>query len=878
MFKKLLLLVVISSVYLFAFRVTLAYEKETIVFEDSFSTLDSSIWQVYSIDNNVVADGDLILTSENSQYFPFLYTKNNIIPTVGDYFLEVNYYFPETTDWGIGFGIGNSVPNYNITTQSIVDSDFIQFQLWQGKNDGHLLQTNRCTELSVCDSHRTTIFQEPYSSLEHTLRIEYRGNDFLVFKDGVEISNNSLLSVNRRSTIFWIGNNIKLSSNHDWTDLIIKNVKVGKIEELPDIRPVIIIPGLGASWDMGAIMSGTDGTNWRIPSFVKIYDGLINSFVNAGYILENPNKNLFVFAYDWRKPLSILADRLKTFIEANIPAGEKVNLVGHSMGGLVARAYAQENGIDRLNKIITVGSPNMGTVKAYGVWEGATVWDDIWWGKTALDLTTHFGSLPGESAVQTVQRLAPSFKDLLPTYDFLKRDDVFQPWIGLTQINGYLNYLNLNASPSSLLTTAIYSNDIQTDNFINVSPPSAEDLLDQLWVDGKPIDNPFEFANGDGTVTETSAKGPFLNNLQESGWHGELVTKTDNIQNIFSVLGVDTTKALSGTDDSIRNALVVALRSPGNLGVCNFGLTSCNSDIGLYFPEQKLFIFPDYQDEDLMVRVTENGLGDYSLHLGDIGTSSSWTVVGGRLENTDQIDYYNIEDDGQNLTLVLDNNGPTIPQITGFHSPELPCGGSTNQHAATVDWTDSFDKNGVDVYEYTVDYPLGTGREVLDDFISDSFYSLALNEGVHYIKVRARDRLGNLSDWSDTCSITADWTAPIVSISSPVSGTYQPDQLPSLAYSAVDNLDTNLDLIVGDMPKSDGEHTVTVTATDNAGNFGFDSVTYTIQSPSGNIDQCKKFGWRLLSLFNFRNQGECVKYYKGLEKPNGSFFNIFFWW
>ena len=43
----------------------------------------------------------------------------------------------------------------------------------------------------------------------------------------------------------------------------------------------------------------------------------------------------------------------------------KVVLVGHSMGGLVCRAYARKHGVEAIQQIITLGSPHHGTVLAY---------------------------------------------------------------------------------------------------------------------------------------------------------------------------------------------------------------------------------------------------------------------------------------------------------------------------------------------------------------------------------------------------------------------------------------------------------------------------------------------------------------------------------
>jgi pimeloyl-ACP methyl ester carboxylesterase len=661
-YKKIIIILLCWIVFSFSRSSVIAKEKESIIFRDDFSNLNTNTWHIDNINGDVLFGDGLSLASENNQYFPFLYSQINLIPQSGDYFLEVKYTFPKTTDFGVGFGLGNVVPDYGIREQVVSDSDFIQFQLWQGVNDGHLLQTNRCPELNVCDTFRTTIFQLPIASSEQILRIEYRGNNYYIYLNGIKVSNDALLSINRRPTVFWIGNNIRLDGVQNWTSITVNELKIGTYAEDHEVTPVIIIPGLGASWDLGAIMTGAEGSNWKIPGFVKNYDGLKTSFLKAGYTDEN----LFVFAYDWRRPLDVLADRLNTYIEDKVPDGEKVNLVGHSMGGLVARAYAQKYGTSRINRILTIGSPNTGTVKAYGVWEGAILFDDSWWSKVALELTAHFGVIAGESNIQTVQRTVPSLKDLLPTYNYLIRNGVTIPWTSMIFKNNYLSNLNQNISQINPLLSAIYSEDIPTNSLIKVVPHTIGDL--DTWVDGKPIANPFINEAGDGTVIKTSAIGPFTNTLQGSGWHGELVTKGENIKKIFGLLDLDQSKVVEGMDEGNKKVFIAALKSPGKIDVCDIDLNRCNARLGLYFPDQKLFILPGYGGESLVVKISENGeRGVYNLHLGDIDKSADWEVLGGKIDTKGQIDTYVVKENNDRLIAQSISTNKNVCKGSGWH-------------------------------------------------------------------------------------------------------------------------------------------------------------------------------------------------------------------
>jgi triacylglycerol lipase len=60
-----------------------------------------------------------------------------------------------------------------------------------------------------------------------------------------------------------------------------------------------------------------------------------------------------------------MARQLSDFINANIPPGEKFDLVGFSMGGLVSRYYVQKlDGYRRVHRFVTLSAPNHGTIWA----------------------------------------------------------------------------------------------------------------------------------------------------------------------------------------------------------------------------------------------------------------------------------------------------------------------------------------------------------------------------------------------------------------------------------------------------------------------------------------------------------------------------------
>lgn len=80
---------------------------------------------------------------------------------------------------------------------------------------------------------------------------------------------------------------------------------------------------------------------------------------------QKPKPSLFVFAYDWRLAIEDNAELLADYVGcvAKFYPGKKVNIVTHSMGGLVARRYIIDHHPNKVNKLITVAAPFLGAAK-----------------------------------------------------------------------------------------------------------------------------------------------------------------------------------------------------------------------------------------------------------------------------------------------------------------------------------------------------------------------------------------------------------------------------------------------------------------------------------------------------------------------------------
>lgn len=100
------------------------------------------------------------------------------------------------------------------------------------------------------------------------------------------------------------------------------------------------------------------------------------------------NPSLFVFPYDWRQDNNQIADRLKEYVQCVqqfYTPGTKINIVAHSMGGLVARRYVLQaqtrNEPHGLGKVITLASPYLGAPEAvFKIYTGGNwnILDGFW--------------------------------------------------------------------------------------------------------------------------------------------------------------------------------------------------------------------------------------------------------------------------------------------------------------------------------------------------------------------------------------------------------------------------------------------------------------------------------------------------------------------
>ncbi|MDD5527824.1 MAG: Ig-like domain-containing protein [Patescibacteria group bacterium] len=149
------------------------------------------------------------------------------------------------------------------------------------------------------------------------------------------------------------------------------------------------------------------------------FRGLIEELENNGY---EENKDLFVFPYDWRMNLDSTTGDSQSIWQAtlkqkiidikNQTGAEKVDIIAHSMGGLLVKDYIDKNGNDNIDKFIDIATPHLGSPSAFKI---LNYGDDL-----DINFSGIFRLNPDE--VKSISQNMPSIYQLLPSRKYFESD------------------------------------------------------------------------------------------------------------------------------------------------------------------------------------------------------------------------------------------------------------------------------------------------------------------------------------------------------------------------------------------------------------------------------------------------------------------------
>ncbi len=407
-------------------------------------------------------------------------------------------------------------------------------------------------------------------------------------------------------------------------------------------RPVIVIPGTGGSANFPCFLfaanCGDEGAWGWMPTAQTYYQPLIDRLAAAGYTEDNGYLS-FMF-YDFRQPPADNAAWLNTKIDQvkSETGAVYVDLVAHSMGGLVARAYIQGDMYDYdVAHLITLGTPHNGIPMLYPYWQAGCLYNIDTGARVGFYvLLRRWVTPPHIPWVWSLRAIMPSIQDILPTADYLYDEEhggEVKPEANMTHRNTYLPALNDG------LPTLFARTDVSTFAGQNLATPVRYFVRDRHlwewpdWDDGRPNwtrEPEFKAMVGDDTVPAASAELPSAHVVEFPGvHHGWLPGTPAVVDAVLNTLGIPLPPAGEESPAAVQAEQQIIMmvvdgpagatvtdplgRSVGPGGVSIPGAEYVSSPGDPF----KLILIPAPEEGRFEVAVQGEGSGVYELDLAD---------------------------------------------------------------------------------------------------------------------------------------------------------------------------------------------------------------------------------------------------------------------
>ncbi len=547
--------------------------------------------------------------------------------------------------------------------------------------------------------------------------------------------------------------------------------------------PVLVIPGILGSYPVSFDGNESDAA-WTIDPLFQTYRDLVGSLKQNGL-----DGYVYDFPYDWRESNVSSAILLKERIrqikeERNWPV---VDIVAHSMGGLVSRQYIESDGYQNdVDQLITLGTPHMGAPETYLRWDGAKWFPSI----TESIQKFIFKQWAEHEGFDDIfdylhDRPVASVQELLPVYDYLFRwngSEYFKSGYGdgypkntfLENLNAAGNIRKLNAVELTKIVGKI-GDDESTIAGFNVITADKE----KYWRHGFPdnIDSllPTNAArgiiasDGDQTVPLFSALSESIpsayTTILDGVSHNDLPTESQD--EILDTLGISGPYEIVRMP-KIKKMLAFFIYSPIDMQVVspsgkrigkNFETGAMYQEIpdafySGYQTKNEFVTIPNPEEGEYQILTQGTGTGPYRIEITHLSedtqseTTESTVTIRGEAESGVEAEAQ--VEVAENTVALVGENHDTTPPVTS-----LSLSGTlglnhwyTSDVVATFTATD--DMSGIEKTEYSLnggDWTVYVQSLTLSD------------EGTTEIKYRSTDKQGN-QEPEKTEIIKIDKTAP----------------------------------------------------------------------------------------------------------------------
>jgi hypothetical protein len=371
------------------------------------------------------------------------------------------------------------------------------------------------------------------------------------------------------------------------------------------------------------------------------FDYLITTIKHNGYLDE---KDLFVFPYDWRLDIETSASKLKEKIEeVKIKTGaSKVDLVGHSMGGILVKKYLKDTGGVSVNKFIDIATPHSGSPNAFNI---------LSFGNTAINIFDR-------KTAKNISQNMPAIYELLPSQNYLNQaDDNYKYYVfdginknnrlSFDQTKTYLKDSGRNAALVDRANTFHQEVDnlnpadygVKAFNIVGCGIPT----IGQFYILDKDEDGHvyynIKMINGDGTVPLRSAEAIAAEKTYYvKGIRHAVISSADGVKELVASLLISSTtpdgsayeniSSLS-SDCSLPGGVIVSFHSPVDLHVYdesrNHDGPTSNGDVEENIPgatyevieDNKFSFLPGDSEYEVIGKATGNGM--LAVRIEDFG-------------------------------------------------------------------------------------------------------------------------------------------------------------------------------------------------------------------------------------------------------------------
>lgn len=384
------------------------------------------------------------------------------------------------------------------------------------------------------------------------------------------------------------------------------------------------------------------------------FDSLIESLllINGAQIFEYP--------YDWRLDNTInasglnqnnppsLSEKINEILEST--GAKKVDIVAHSMGGLLVKKYIKDFGGERIDKFISIGTPHLGAPKAFKI---LNYGDNFGFEKFGFDILN-------PERVKIISQNMPAVYQLLPSKKYFQTTDQDYKYyifnfldqsnrLAYEQTNDYMVSLGRNENLINLATKFHDEIDdlnpqdygVKTFNIVGCGIPTIGKIY-ILSKDGDHYTYNIKMINGDGTVPLKSAEAIlsnhvyYVNNVQ----HAVLPSSSPVKEIIGQIFSNEPETIISGShidNCSMLNGLLVSFHSPVDLhiydkknnhaGPNQFGnIENSIPEIVYEIIEDNKFVFlPEGEDYIINGKATGEGILDIrfqSIFDGEVKTTT----------------------------------------------------------------------------------------------------------------------------------------------------------------------------------------------------------------------------------------------------------------